>query len=69
LEPLVSERDHVAYRAFVKRGFAAGRPFVPPLAFKRLGRELGFDPRARSRDLDPVQWAALFRSRRLAYRQ
>ena len=61
VEPLVSERDHVAYRAFVKRGFAAGRPFVPPLAFKRLGRELGFDPHAHARDLDPAQWAALFR--------
>jgi len=60
-EPLVAERDGAAYRAFVKRGFAAGRPLVPPLAFKRLSRELGFDPHAHARDLDPAQWAALFR--------
>ena len=59
---LVLQRDRAAYRAFVKRGFAAGRPQVPPLAFKRLGRELGFDPHAHARDLDPVQWAALFRA-------
>jgi 23S rRNA (adenine-N6)-dimethyltransferase len=63
-EPLVSERDHAAYRGFVKRGFAAGRPLVPPLAFKRLGRELGFDPHAHARDLAPAQWAALFAASR-----
>ena len=50
-----------AYRAFVKRGFAAGRPAVPPRAFKRLGWDLGFAPAARARDLDAVQWAALWR--------
>ena len=59
-EPLVTEREHAAYRSFVKRGFAAGRPGVPPLAYKRLGRELGFAPDAGARDLDPSQWAALF---------
>lgn len=61
-EPLVVEHSAAAYRAFVKRGFATGRPPVPPLAFKRLGRELGFDPHAHARDLDPAQWAALFAS-------
>ena len=61
-EPLVAERDHLAYRAFVKRGFAAGRPPVPLLAFKRFGRELGFDAHAHARDLDAAQWAALFAS-------
>jgi 23S rRNA (adenine-N6)-dimethyltransferase len=61
-ESLVPERAHRAYRAFVKRGFAAGRPPVPPLTFKRLGRELGFAPNARARDLDASQWAGLFRS-------
>jgi 23S rRNA (adenine-N6)-dimethyltransferase len=60
-EPLVPEREHTAYRRFVKRGFAAGRPVVPRLVFKRLGRELGFAPDARASDLDAVQWAALFR--------
>ena len=61
-EPLVAEPEHAAYRRFVRRGFAAGRPAVAPLAFKRLGRDLGFAPNARARDLDPVQWAALFRA-------
>jgi 23S rRNA (adenine-N6)-dimethyltransferase len=61
-EPLVPARQHAAYRTFVKRGFALGRPQVPPLAFKRLGRELGFAPTAHARDLDAPQWASLFRS-------
>ena len=61
LDPLVPASEHAAYRAFVKRGFAAGRPAVPPRAFKRLGRDLGFAPAARARDLDAVQWAALWR--------
>jgi 23S rRNA (adenine-N6)-dimethyltransferase len=59
-EPLVPEREHAAYRAFVKRGFATGRPAVPPLLFKRLGRDLGFAPSAGARDLDPRHWAALY---------
>jgi hypothetical protein len=50
----------------VKRGFAAGRPVVPPHLFKRLGGELGFAPHARARDLDAPQWAALFRAVRSA---
>jgi 23S rRNA (adenine-N6)-dimethyltransferase len=63
-DPLVAPREHAAYRAFVKRGFANGRPPVPPLLFKRLGRELGFAPGAHARDLDPSQWAVLFASSR-----
>ena len=63
-EPLVAPGERAAYRAFVKRGFAAGRPEAPPRVFKRLGRELGFAPQARARDLDAAQWAALFRSLR-----
>ena len=61
-EPLVAVRDRAAWRAFVQRGFAAGRPEVAPRVFKRLGRELGFAPAARARDLDAAQWAALFRA-------
>ena len=61
-EPLVAARDRAAWRAFVKRGFVAGRPEVPPRVFKRLGRNLGFAPQARARDLDAAQWAALFRA-------
>jgi 23S rRNA (adenine-N6)-dimethyltransferase len=60
-EPLVPVRDHAAFKRFVRRGFAAGRPVVPRLVFKRLGRELGFGPSARASDLDAVQWAALYR--------
>jgi len=59
--PVVPEREHAAYRTFVKRGFAAGRPVVSRLVFKRLGRDLGFAPDARASDLDAVQWAALYR--------
>jgi hypothetical protein len=54
-------RDHAAYRTFVRRGFAAGRPVVPRLVCKRLGRDLGFGPDARASDLDAVQWTALYR--------
>lgn len=61
-EPLVAARDRAAYRAFVARGFAAGRPEAPSRVFKRLGRELGFAPQARARDLDAAQWAVLFRA-------
>jgi 23S rRNA (adenine-N6)-dimethyltransferase len=60
-EPLVPAREHAAYWTFVRRGFAAGRPVVPRLVFKRLGRDLGFAPNARSSDLDAPQWAALYR--------
>jgi 23S rRNA (adenine-N6)-dimethyltransferase len=65
-EPLVAAPDRVAWRAFVKRGFAAGRPEAPPRVFKRLGRELGYAPGAHARDLDAAQWAALFRTVRAA---
>lgn len=66
--PLVPEGDHASYRAFVRRGFgrrqaplrSALRPLVPPLALKRLGRELGFAADAHARDLDAHQWAALY---------
>jgi 23S rRNA (adenine-N6)-dimethyltransferase len=61
-EPLVAERDQAAFRSFVKRGFGAGRPPLPPLLFKRLGRDLGFAPKAAARELDAAQWAALFRA-------
>jgi hypothetical protein len=57
---LVDDLD--AYRAFLRRAFgdfpverAVGRSAV-----RRVAHELGFDPRARGRDLDARQWAALF---------
>jgi len=65
-EPLVAARDRAAYRSYVRRGFAAGRPEAPPRVFKRLGRELGFAPAAHARDLDAAQWATVFRAVRAA---
>jgi len=59
--PLVPVPEHALYRRFVTLGFEKGRPEVAPRAFKRLGRELGFAPTARARDLDAVHWALLFR--------
>jgi 23S rRNA (adenine-N6)-dimethyltransferase len=54
--PLVSERDWLAYRGFVARGFRHGiRAVVPP----RLLRELRLAGSA-PRELDAHQWAALF---------
>lgn len=57
---LVDDID--AYRAFLRRAFgdfpverAVGRAAV-----RHVAHELGFDPRARGRDLDARQWAALF---------
>jgi 23S rRNA (adenine-N6)-dimethyltransferase len=62
--PLVDDTD--AYRAFLRRSFgdfpverAVGRSAV-----RRVAHELGFDPRARGRDLDAQQWAALFNAAR-----
>jgi 23S rRNA (adenine-N6)-dimethyltransferase len=62
--PLVDDID--AYRAFLRRSFgdfaverAVGRSVI-----RRVAHELGFDPRARGRDLDARQWAALFTAAR-----
>jgi 23S rRNA (adenine-N6)-dimethyltransferase len=62
--PLVG--DAQGYRAFLRRSFgdfpderALGRATV-----RRVAHELGFDPRARGRDLDARQWAALFSASR-----
>jgi 23S rRNA (adenine-N6)-dimethyltransferase len=62
--PLVDDID--AYRAFLRLSFgdfaverAVGRSLV-----RRVAHELGFDPRARGRDLDARQWAALFNASR-----
>jgi 23S rRNA (adenine-N6)-dimethyltransferase len=62
--PLVDDID--AYRAFLRCSFgdfpverAVGRAAV-----RRVAHELGFDPRARGRDLDARQWAALFTAAR-----
>jgi hypothetical protein len=60
-EPLVATRDARAYGAFLARGYRDGpRSVVPWAILKRLEPELGFDRRARPRDLDARQWAALY---------
>ena len=61
-EPLVPPEQAGAYEALLHRAFAAQAPLdrlFPRGAVHRLGHELGFDPRARARDLDVRQWAAL----------
>jgi 23S rRNA (adenine-N6)-dimethyltransferase len=60
-EPIVRPRDALAYGAFLARGYRDGpRAVVPWARLKQLEAELGFDRRAQARDLDAVQWAALF---------
>jgi len=57
--PLV--RDARAYSAFLARGYRDGpRAVVPWARLKRLEAELGLDRHAQPRDIDAVQWAALF---------
>jgi 23S rRNA (adenine-N6)-dimethyltransferase len=67
-QPLVADME--GYRAFLRRAFgdfpverAVGRTVV-----RRVAHELGFDPRARGRDLDARQWAALFNAARSTHR-
>ena len=56
----MAERHH--YQAFLARGFREGPgAVVPRKLLKRCETELGFERRARARDLDAWQWAALFR--------
>jgi 23S rRNA (adenine-N6)-dimethyltransferase len=63
-QPLVEDAE--TYRAFLRRSFGdvpvertVGRSRV-----RRVAHELGFDPKARGRDLDARQWAALFSASR-----
>jgi 23S rRNA (adenine-N6)-dimethyltransferase len=56
--PLVAERDARSFRAFVRSAFADGLPRSRPA--RRCLDVLGLDRRARPRDLDVHQWAALF---------
>jgi hypothetical protein len=54
-----------AYAALLHRAFAAQAPLdriLPRRLVHRAAHELGFDPRARARDLDARQWGALFRA-------
>jgi 23S rRNA (adenine-N6)-dimethyltransferase len=61
-EALVPIADRRAYQAFLARGFREGpAAVVSRKLLKRCETELGFERRARGRDLDAWQWAALFR--------
>ena len=60
-EPLVRECDHRDYEAFLARGYREGlRSVVTSRLLKRCAGELGFDRRARPRDLDARQWAGVW---------
>jgi 23S rRNA (adenine-N6)-dimethyltransferase len=69
-EPLVAVAEYRRFAAFARAGFRdrnaglarALSGWIAPLPLKRLGRELGFQPAVRARDLDVHQWAALFRA-------
>jgi 23S rRNA (adenine-N6)-dimethyltransferase len=63
-EALVPVVDHRGYHAFLARGFREGpAAVVSRKVLKRCETELGFERRARARDLDAGQWAELFRHR------
>jgi 23S rRNA (adenine-N6)-dimethyltransferase len=64
--PLVPESDADAYRAFLRRAFRDAPVARTVPQARRLAATLGFDPRARARDLDAGQWAALFSACRRA---
>jgi 23S rRNA (adenine-N6)-dimethyltransferase len=62
-DPLVPLAGAGGYRRFVERGFRDGlRAVVAPRTLKRAATELGFARNADPRDLDPSQWAALYRA-------
>jgi 23S rRNA (adenine-N6)-dimethyltransferase len=62
---LVAVAERRRYQAFLARGFREGPgAVVPRKLLKRCETELGFERRARARDLDARQWASLFRQGR-----
>lgn len=64
-QPLVPPNDAPAFRRFLERGFRDGlQAVLSARELKRAGIEHGFNPRARPRDLDAHQWAALYAVRR-----
>jgi 23S rRNA (adenine-N6)-dimethyltransferase len=74
--PLVPPGEHERYRQLLAEAFHGQAPLqralrgrLTPRELRRLASLLGFDPKARARDLDSRQWAALFsyaRTRRAA---
>jgi 23S rRNA (adenine-N6)-dimethyltransferase len=63
-EPLIDAAEARAYGDFLRAnwGDARLRRLIGPRRLKRLALENGFDPRARPRDLDARQWAAVYRT-------
>jgi 23S rRNA (adenine-N6)-dimethyltransferase len=64
-EPLVPPGKAAAYEALLRRAFAGQGPLdriLPRGLVRRAAHQLGFDPRGAARDLDPVQWAALYQA-------
>lgn len=64
-EPLVPPARAARYEALLRRAFAAQAPVdrvLPRRLVRRVALEHGFDPHARARDLDPRQWASLYRA-------
>lgn len=62
-EPLVAPAEAAGYEALLRRAFADQAPLdriLPRRLVHRAANELGFDPRARARDLDVRQWARLY---------
>ncbi len=58
----VAAAERHSYQAFLARGFREGPgAVVSRKLVKRCETELGFERRARARDLDAWQWAALFK--------
>jgi 23S rRNA (adenine-N6)-dimethyltransferase len=61
-EAFVPVTERRGYQAFLERGFREGPGgVVSRKALKRCETELGFERRARARDLDAWQWAELYR--------
>lgn len=63
-EPLVPAEEARRYETLLRRAFDSRAPLnkvLPRRAVHRAAHEHGFDPRAKARDLDARQWAALYR--------
>jgi 23S rRNA (adenine-N6)-dimethyltransferase len=71
-DALVPPAEARAYVALLRRAFAAQTPLdrlLPRGTVHRLALELGFDPHATARDLDPRRWAQLYAAVRPATRR
>jgi 23S rRNA (adenine-N6)-dimethyltransferase len=63
-DPLVPGIERRSYQSFLVQGFRQGpAAVVSRKVLRRCETELGFERRARPRDLDARQWAELFRQR------